>query len=133
MTRFRLPSLGKLEAIADVTAVLPSLTGTELRRLLALAHGLRRERTGRAVTATLPEEALPVVEAAALAVDRLEHLYAASIALFQIREFLASESRASVLAGEKALDEVIAALDALKPERVRTLAAALRAAGDPPT
>lgn len=125
-------TLRKLAAIADVTAILPSLTGTELRRLLALAHGLRRERTG-AVTATLPEEALPVVEAAALAVDRLEHLYAASIALFQIREFLASESRASVLAGEKALDEVIAALDALKPERVRTLAAALRAAGDLPT
>jgi hypothetical protein len=126
----------KLLALAAVTAVLPDLTETELRRLLALAHGLRRERTpawDSVRATTLASEALPAVEAAALAVSRLEDLYAASLALFAMRDFVADESRARVRAGEAALDEVIAALDTLHPEPVAALVLALRAADQPPT
>jgi hypothetical protein len=126
----------KFAALADITTVLPDLTETELRRLLALAHGLRRERTParESVRATtLASEALPAVEAAALALDRREQLYAASLALYAMRDHVAAESRARVRAGEAALDEVIAALDTLHPEPVAALVLALRAADQPPT
>ena len=39
-------TLGKLGALADVSTVLPTLTETELRRLLVLAKAMRRSGPG---------------------------------------------------------------------------------------
>lgn len=126
-------TLGKLGALADVSTVLPTLTETELRRLLVLAKAMRRERAGHYRASTLAEEALPAVEVVALALSSLEHLLMASAALYAMREHLADDSVKAARAAEDALDDVLERLLDLDGDNIATLVAALRAASDPPT
>lgn len=126
-------TLGKLGALADVSTVLPTLTETELRRLLVLAKAMRKERSGHYRASTLAEEALPSVEVVALALDSIDELLAASAALYVLRQHAADNCVETVRTAEDALDAVLERLLDLDGDTIRTLVAALRAASDPPT
>ena len=89
-----------------MSTVLPTLTETELRRLLVLAdHAL--ERSGHYRASTLAEEALPSVEVVALALDSIDELLAASAALYVLRRIAADNCVETVRTAEDALDAVL--------------------------
>jgi len=136
MSRLRFPSLGKLDALADVTALLPGLTETELRRLLAIARGLRRERGAPDTRATeWAAAAAPCVDLARHCHEQIDALAVVTGLVETLLEdgHIADQHREEIQAGAVALDRVLDLSMATDGRALPHLAAALRAAGDPPT
>ncbi len=127
-------SLAKMDALADLTLLLPRLTATELRRLLALGEAMRRERQVHA--SGLPEVVPPMLAALAVVHDHLDDLDAV-MGLADALANLGPDETMTLTAESKAEVRTVLARMATVLDRlidVDGLAlGALRAANEPPT
>ena len=133
-------TLGKLGALADVSTVLPTLTETELRRLLVLARAMRKERSGHYRASTLAEEAVGPLTALETVLDRLSDLDGLLGMGDELARLGPDESLSLTAESQQEMREVVArvaavldTLLAVDGPSLSTLLAALRAASDPPT
>ena len=133
-------TLGKLGALADVSTILPTLTETELRRLLVLAKAMRKERSGHYRASTLVEETVGPLTALETVLDHLSDLdgllgMGDELARLGPDESLSltAESQQEMRAMVARMAAVLDTLLAVDGPSLSTLLAALRVASDPPT
>lgn len=130
------PTVDKLDALADLTLLLPRLTATELHRLRALGEAMRRERAGHYRAETVPEVVATLLAALAVVHDHIDDLDA----VMGLADALANLGPGETMvptADDKAearaaLTRMATVLDRLIDVDGLALAA-LRAAADPPT
>lgn len=134
------PTVDKLDALADLTLLLPRLTATELHRLRALGEAMRRERAGHYRAETVPELVVGPLAALSVVLDRINDLdsilgVADDLARLGPDESmaLAPESQRDLAAMVGRLAAMLDALLGVDGKALDDLRTALRAAADPPT
>ena len=133
-------TLGKLGALADVSTILPTLTETELRRLLVLARAMKAERSGHYRASTLAEETVGPLTALETVLDHLSDLDGLLGMGDELARLGPDESLSLTADSQQEMREMVArmaavldTLLAVDGPSLTTLVAALRAASDPPT
>ena len=139
MSKRAFPSVRKLDALADLTLLLPRLTATELRRLLALGEAMRRERRGapdQVHASGLPEVVPPMLATLAVVHDHMDDLDAIMGLADALAELGPDETMALTAEGRAEARTVLARMATVLDRLIDVdglALGALRAANEPPT